>query len=95
MSILRIASALRSARKIRIITLLSNEDLSASMIQEKYLTSYSSKVHRESIWRDLESLTEAEILSKYYNKRNKRIYYHLEAREIVLNLKSQNVLVKK
>lgn len=88
MNLKSIAYALNSETRLTIIKLLSENDLTA---KEVFLKLKTKVKYRQYIHRDLEILRNSEIVSKYYDEKTKKLYYHLEKREIVIELPTQFV----
>jgi Fe2+ or Zn2+ uptake regulation protein len=81
----RVLNALGSQKRLKLIELLGNGDLSAMDIY-KHFRAIDANVHRETIYRDLERLVAADLISKYYEITNKKILYKLSTKKLVIDL---------
>jgi len=92
MDITKVCKALSSKTRLKILKILVDKKLSASNIYKEYNRIYREKRRRESIYRALEKLVEAEILRKTYNDKEKEIVYELKHKELTINLLDQKIL---
>lgn len=83
-AVLEVAQALSSETRLNLIRSIGNKALSLYEIQNMF----ESSIHRESIYRALEKLVEANILFKSYNKTKKRNEYSVRNSQITLNILS-------
>jgi len=91
MQLNELAKALSSETRLKIIKILSERELSALEVYEAYERAYKEGKHRESIYRELEKLVEANILKKVYNEKEKKIVYKLAIQKIIVDLPTQRV----
>jgi Fe2+ or Zn2+ uptake regulation protein len=73
---------------------LSESDFTATAAHQEYNQRFSNDKHRESIYRELENLTESGFLNKNYDADAKELRYSLcfEAVEIDLRNSEANVV---
>ena len=95
MSIMQIASALSSETRLKLIRIISNNQLSAVEAFKIYNKTYNEKKHRETIYRELESLVKSNILNKSYLKNKKKIVYELVSEKIIFDLLKNQIEFKK
>lgn len=92
MDITKVCKALGSDTRLKILKILADKKLSAAKVYKEYSKRFHGKIHRESIYRALEKLVDAEILGKEYNKKEKEIVYVLKHRELTINVIDQTIL---
>jgi len=92
MDVKKIASALSSETRLKILKILAKKELSSVDVYRGYIRIYNDKKHRESIYRDLEVLVTAELLEKKYDSSSKQIIYHLKVKKITLDLTMDNLI---
>lgn len=74
MELQQVGAALANETRRKILRLIAVEPDSAVSTHRRYLNSYSDDKHRESIYRGLETLVEADILVKDYDEQQGLIY---------------------
>jgi Fe2+ or Zn2+ uptake regulation protein len=89
--VIKICNALSSDKRLKILHILEGEDKTGIEVYKKYNSSYGGRVHRESIYRDLELLQTAGLLAKRYDTSEKKLYYHLKGRQISIDLLSRQI----
>jgi len=85
-SIIEIAQALSSKTRLDLIKVLGHNSLSLYEIGNRF----ESDIHRESIYRALEMLVKAKILSKKFNEIKKKYEYSVINNQITLDI-SENI----
>jgi len=83
--------ALGSETRLRILRLLANKKLSAANVYREYVRNFHDRMHRESIYRALEKLVNAEILNKEYDEKEKEIVYGLRYKKLTIDLVNQRI----
>jgi len=91
MKIVKIGKALSSKTRLRILNLLDEKELSAIETYRRYKDKFNSNKHRETIYRELEKLVEANLVNKKYEDKNKKIIYSLKARKIEIDVLEKKV----
>jgi len=86
MNLQEVSKALASTTRLRLLVLIAHGERSAIATYEEYRKKYNDKKHRESIYRELEKLTKAEILRKHYNAEKKELVYRLNADRLNIDL---------
>ena len=86
MDILPIAKAISSERRLKVLTSIRDRKYSAVEIYKKLNSESENRVHRETVYRDLEALVAAVILIKNYDTSEKKIYYSISEKKLFLNL---------
>lgn len=71
--VIRIATALSSKTRLRIINVLAREPSSLSQISE----ALGGELYESTVYRHLENLEEAGVVKKEYNSETKVLEYHL------------------
>jgi Fe2+ or Zn2+ uptake regulation protein len=89
--IVKVCNGLSSIKRLKIVKVLSDGDHTATEVFRK-LSQHYSKVHRETIYRDLEVLLESGLVKKSYDTTTKKLTYHLATRKIIIDLNNQQVL---
>lgn len=89
MDLQRIGLVLRSKTRLRLIQVLADDRLSAQEIHSRVSERGGGHRHRESTYRDLEIMVDAEIMEKTYDKKEKAIVYRLVTRYLRLDLLDQ------
>lgn len=90
MDIVTAGSILSNPTRVRLLKLVSEKPLSATVAHEKYISKYDSK-HRESIYRELENLTDSDFLDKRYSNQEQRIVYQRNMTELHINLEEMTI----
>jgi Fe2+ or Zn2+ uptake regulation protein len=85
MDIFKVVSALNSALRIQILRILAKEPKTVIEVLEELKKKNIEVKYRETVYRALEKLFDAELVEKYYEK-GKGICYKLIANRIVINL---------
>lgn len=91
MDLEKVGAALANVTRLRVLQLLGEKPDSASGIHQRYLDTYEDEKRRESIYRGLERLVDADIATKEYVN-EKGIIYRLEHDRLLIDL--QNVTVE-
>lgn len=85
MDLSNVASALASFTRRKILMVLADQPMNVQEVLET-LNQLGFRIkYRESVYRALEKLVDAELVEKFYDKR-KRICYQLPKRKIEINL---------
>lgn len=85
MNIQEVSQALSNPTRINLIRMVGERPLSASDAHKKYIEDYEDK-KRESIYRELENLVDASLLTKSYNSDEKELQYRLTYEQLEVNL---------
>lgn len=88
---LQVMGALGSLKRLKILQLLCNDDLSSMEVYKRFSIN-DKDIHRETVYRDLERLVSVDLVSKYYDIKNKKILYKSNARKLTINLCDLNIL---
>jgi len=91
----KVGSALANPTRVRLLSLLSEQDYSASSAHEVYNERFSDEKHRESIYRELENLVEYGFLDKGYENDVKELRYSLRCERLQVDLVKSEVEVLK
>lgn len=86
--IIQKAKGLSSETRLNLIELIGVKEHTVSELKEKYDEEYEGKT-RETIYRELEKLVDAEILEKQYDKGIKSFLYSITSRKIEIELVSE------
>jgi len=84
-------SALSNPTRVRLLSLLSEQDYSASTAHEEYNERFEDDKHRESIYRELENLVEYGLLTKNYQTEEKELRYSLRYERLEIDLTTSDV----
>ena len=95
MDIIKACKALSSDTRLNILRILVNKRLSAAGVYREYSKSFRDQKHRESIYRALEKLVDAEVLEKEYNKDAKEIVYVLRCKQLIIDLINQKIITER
>ncbi|MFC4448088.1 hypothetical protein [Halorussus aquaticus] len=90
MELIAVSKALSNETRLRLLKLIAEEPGSATRLHQRYVDEYSDQKHRESIYRALETLVDAELLVKEYQK-EAGLIYHLAHEQIVVELPTGDV----
>jgi len=90
MKILEVSKALSSPRRLEIISILSDKQLSAVNVY-KLLKKTGKNYPRESVYRSLEILVDSGVLEKKYYQSSKEIKYSIKSRHLILDLLELNI----
>ncbi|WP_135851483.1 helix-turn-helix domain-containing protein [Halorussus salinus] len=91
MEITQIGKALSSETRIKILDIVSENGHSSIETFEKYGEEYEDDKRRETIYRELENLVKAGLLSKEYDETDSQIVYRLKHQGLVINIDSVTV----
>lgn len=86
MEINEFGSALANPTRVRLISILSEDDYSASSAHKEYSKRFDDEKHRESIYRELENLVEYGLLTKEYRTEDKELQYSLRYERLEIDL---------
>ena len=86
MDIIQIARAISSERRLKVLTSIRDRKYSAIEIYKKINSESENRVHRETVYRDLEALVDAGLVMKDYDTLEKKIYYSVSGKKLYLNL---------
>ena len=90
MDLHQVSKALSNPTRLNLLGILREDPRSAADAHRAYIREYEAK-QRESIYRELEILVEASLLSKEYNTDEKEIQYRLRHEELVVDLANRTV----
>jgi Fe2+ or Zn2+ uptake regulation protein len=88
MKIKDIAYCLNSELRLKILQLLSEKDMTAPDI---FLKLKKSVRFRQYINRELEILKNNELISKYYDDDNKKLFFHLCYENVIIAFKTLEI----
>lgn len=87
----KVIKALNSRTRRKILKILSNGPKNVKEISKLLREEYNVNIrYRESVFKALEKLVEADIVEKFYEK-NKGILYRLKRRKITIDLVEEEV----
>jgi DNA-binding transcriptional ArsR family regulator len=89
MEIEKVAKALSSDTRLKILKLLAEGEASAVHVYKMYNEKFSDRRERATIYRELEVLYKSNFLVKTYKEESKEIVYRLSARSINIDLVAQ------
>lgn len=92
MEITAIGQSLSNETRVRILTIVADNPCPAVEAHRQYEDEFAEGKYRETIYRELENLVEAGLLSKEYNEEEGQIEYKLKHREILLDLANGKVM---
>jgi len=92
MQITSLGNAIRSDTRVKILKIIGDRQLRAIDIYKEFTK--IKKIHRESIYKELELLVKLGLLDKKYNANKKAIVYALKFRTITIDLASGEVAIK-
>lgn len=90
MDLLQVAKALSNGMRLRLLQLIAEKPDSASAVHQRYIDRYNDQKHRESIYRALETLVDADLLTKQYEEESGLIY-SLSHEQLVVDLQEDDV----
>lgn len=79
------SKALSSTTRLNLIQLIGENQHTVSELETMYKKDYDGRT-RETIYRELEKLVDAKILSKKYHKHRKKFFYSIDSKEINFKL---------
>lgn len=85
MDLQEVSQALSNPTRINLIQMIREDPMSASIAHKRYIESYEDK-KRESIYRELENLVDASLVTKEYNTEEKKIEYSLAHEHLRVDL---------
>lgn len=85
MDLQQVSQALSNPTRLNLIRIIKENPCSAAEAHRRYIEDYEGK-KRESIYRELENLVEASLLSKEYNSQEKEIQYNSPYTMLRVNL---------
>lgn len=75
MDVLDLAQALSSRTRVELLELVGDQALTSAEIHRKYEKKKKEPTNRETVYRNLEKLVEAGLLSKGYDQEEKELVY--------------------
>lgn len=91
MDIAEVSSALSDVTRLRLIEILSNRGaMSSKQAHEEFTDRYNSH-RRESIYKALETLVDAEILVKTYSQDTHELMYDVATEKLLIDLKNLEI----
>jgi len=84
--IIKFSKIFSSKTRLRLIQLLSKDELTSKEIWEKFKGEYKD-IRRESIFRELEKLRKSNIIKRKYDEKKKQFVYSLNLKEIKIERK--------
>lgn len=91
MEITDIGQSLSNETRVKLLRLVTDETGSAVKLHERYEAEYAEGKYRETIYRELENLTEAGLLSKEYNEDESQIEYEAKYEYLLVDLANGEV----
>lgn len=92
MQITDLGNAIRSNTRIKILKIIGSKHLRAIDVYKEIVK--FQKIHRESVYKELELLVKFGLLDKKYDASKKAIVYALKIHEIRIDLTKGEILVK-
>ncbi len=89
-----VSKKLSSETRLKIIKILDENQLSFREVRNIYEDKYKD-IRRETVYRELENLREANIVSKRYDEEKKVLLYSLEYDLVKINLSSMELELKR
>ena len=80
--IVKIAKALSSDKRLKMINILSEMDQTAVELYNKFKSKFDNKAHRETIYRDLELLQLCGVVTKKYDNVKAFVCFALPASRV-------------
>lgn len=85
MELINVSKALSNETRLRLLQLVAEEPGSATSVHQRFVEEHSDQKHRESVYRALEILVDAELLIKEYQK-EEGLIYHIAHEQLVIDL---------
>lgn len=92
MQITDLGNAIRNPTRVKILKIIDDKHLRAIDVYREL--SKTQKIHRESVYKELELLVKLGILGKQYDDKRKGIVYFLKVRVVNVDLSKGEVFVK-
>ncbi|MEM2506533.1 MAG: transcriptional repressor [Nitrososphaeria archaeon] len=92
MHITDLGNAIRSNTRIRILKIINDKHLRAIDVYKEIVK--FQKIHRESVYKELELLVKYGLLDKKYDATKKAIVYTLKIRAVNIDLAKGEIMVK-
>lgn len=86
MDVTKVGKALSNETRVKILQILADSPRSSIKTYERYEEKYTEGKHRETVYRELENLVEAGLLTKEYNETASQIEYTFEQRQLLIDL---------
>jgi DNA-binding transcriptional ArsR family regulator len=86
MDVTKVGKAISNGTRVKILRILADSPRSSIETYERYEAKHAEGKHRETIYRELENLVEAGLLTKTYNETASQIEYSLEQRRLLIDL---------
>jgi DNA-binding transcriptional ArsR family regulator len=94
MDIVEVGSALSNTTRVRLLSIISEHGpLSSKQAHERYVEKFDSK-RRESVYKALEKLVDAGILTKFYDREGEGIVYDIEADKLIINFQEMQIVLE-
>lgn len=90
MEIEQVGRALSNETRLRLLQLIADEPSTAKEAHDRYIDTYTDQKHRESIYRALETLVDAGILTKEYST-ERGIMYEINHRALIVDLQTVTI----
>jgi len=90
MELRQVAKALSNPTRINLLKIISENPRTAAETHRVYLEEYEDK-RRESIYRELELLVDANLIAKQYDGDDKGIKYHTLYENLIINIPAGRV----
>lgn len=86
MDVTEVGKALSNETRVNILRLLDDDSYSSIETFERYEAEYAEGKRRETVYRELENLVEAGLLTKEYNQTAGQIEYELRFQRLLIDL---------
>jgi len=90
MELIAVSKALSNETRLRLLKIIATEAGSATGIHQRYVDEYEDQKHRESVYRALENLVDAELLTKEYQQ-DAGLVYQLAHEQVVIDLPAADI----
>lgn len=90
MDLMKVGKTLSNKTRLRLLQLIADEPDSAIGAHQRYVDRYNDQKHRESIYRSLETLVDAQLLTKEYQK-EEGLVYQLAHEQLLINLQEASI----
>lgn len=87
MDLMQVGKALSNGTRLKLLQLVADESVTAVRAHRRYGETYDEEIRRESIYRALEVLVDAQLLTKEY-ERDKGVVYRVTHEELLVDLRN-------
>lgn len=90
MDLIQVGKALSNETRLKLLQILADEPDSAVKVHQRYVTEHDEEMHRESIYRALEVLVDAQLLAKEYEQ-DEGLVYRLAHEQLRVDLREAEI----